>query len=165
MALPKLTFPILANEYGWQDSQSDVIASQLDGGLPLFRQNVLGNSIRAVGTVVLCGSEIDDFFTFYQTTVCFGALPFEIDLPIDDYLLETHKVKFAPNSLSVRRLTDVMCTVSFELEVEPLEYDEEQGAVIVGLFDEYGEGFDIEFPVNESRLNEIVNTDLPDMEL
>lgn len=168
MALPILTYSPLQSSYSFRDSESDVVATQMDGGAPFFRQNVEGNTFFASVGWVLSGADISAFFTFFQTTLSNGSLPFQLELLVDGFdfenggmVLTNHKCYFSPNSLKVSWLSENTLGVSAELEVQPNEYDIEQGLDIVGAYNEFGRAWRTLFPPLEDELDQIVNEDWP----
>ena len=161
MALPSMPYNPVVSGYSFEDAAADTLATQLDGGAPLWRSNVEGNAITANVEWKLYNAEVAAFHTFYKVTLCNGALPFSVSLIIDDDEPTALKAHFFPNSLQVKWLSDKIQSATATLEVVPDVYDVAWGQVIIALFNELGSTWESTFPNIENDLDQIVNVDLP----
>lgn len=157
--MAKLLIPPSQDGYtaadGWE-----VASVQLDGGAPRTRRDVLGAVARVAVTWVVGPGEYRYLRAFYRSTYN-GALPFTIDLLLDEAILTEYEAKFIPGTFRLAAQRGWSYTVTTELEVKPIvpvNYADE--IAIVDVVAAYGSYAAAE-PVLE-KLDEFVNVTLPD---
>lgn len=108
-------------EYG-----EEVVRSALDGGAGRYRSDIL-NSSTMVGVQWITDREGYDYLmAFYRTITKRGALPFTIDLIINDSELFEHTVHIVPGSFKLTGQKGLSHTVAATLEVHSfVNVDEE----------------------------------------
>jgi hypothetical protein len=163
MALPIFIWSLSRTGYSFGVNEDDVVSSQLQGPVPQIRKGLDKNFLLVNVGFALVGSDIDAFLTFYRTTLLNGALPFQVALIIDSHELTNHKAFFMPGSLKQNKISPDAMYFSAQFEVEPLNYDIDTGQAIVNLYNEFGDGWETEFPTEENELDQVVNEDLPEV--
>lgn len=152
----KFNIPPDQNGYSVQDPD-DVLSVKLDGGLSRTRK-IIDNATSLV--TVTWTLEVTDYEYLRNFYLVNKALPFEIDLLLDTYVLTEHTCKFVPNTMKLTNQSGLTFVCSATLEVKPLVFDLayiESQLMIVG---EYGsEAAAIEI-INQ--LNQLANVDFPD---
>lgn len=151
MALIKLKLAPDNSSYSVTDGK-EVVSIALDGGAGRYRRDVLGAS-SAVSVQWVCNrGEFHYIRAFFRSITGKGAAPFVIDLILDDPLPVEHVAYFVPGSMTLTGQRGLSYYVSAQLEVEPLNINEDLEIDYVFLFNEFGSQF-----YQEDKLNEIVN--------
>lgn len=104
----------------------DVVEVELDGGLARRRRDIAGSASRIECTWFLLPGEYQYFMAFYRSQLKRGAIPFLIELLLEQPYLEEIKASFRANTLSVKQI-GLSYEVSAELEAVPNtdnDYDE-----------------------------------------
>jgi len=101
-----------------------IIQTQLDGGRPRTRKDVLNPSSRVSVSWIFSGDQYDYFMAFYRTVTEEGALPFTIDLVIDSHAKQTYTANFVQNSVRFTEQNGAVYSVSAELDVAAAARDE-----------------------------------------
>jgi hypothetical protein len=132
---PKLPFIPEKTTYSYK-VDGDVVSVELDGGLPRKRRDIAGSASKVECTWFLSPVQYQYFMAFYRFTIKRGALPFLVDLLIEQPYLEEMKASFVANSLSMKQI-GLSFEVSAELEVVPIG-DDDFDEMIVLFYDESG---------------------------
>lgn len=91
MTLPKLLLKGRFSEDSFLRGSS-VVITQLEGGLPRIRKDLVEVS-DIFGVLFVCNSTDAQYFSaFYETTLVAGSLPFLVDLYGKNNILEEYKV-------------------------------------------------------------------------
>lgn len=158
MSLTKFTIAPDNSSYSVTDGK-EVVSVALDGGASRYRRDILGAS-SIVNVQWVCDREEFHYIrAFFRSLTGKGALPFVIDLILDDPLPVEHKAYFVPGSMVLTSQRGLSYYVTAQLEVEPVDLDEELEMDYVFLFNEFG----AEFPVYDDKLNEVVNILWPEV--
>jgi hypothetical protein len=126
----KLEVPVDARNYAGTFG-SPVIAVQLDGGAPRLRQDKLG-IVHIIDVAWYVGP--DDYkylMAFYRTGTSQGALPFTIDLVIDDSVPEEYTATFVPQTFRLESIEGITFTVRAQLAVVPIAADADADNLII----------------------------------
>jgi hypothetical protein len=126
----KLELPVDARNYTGVFG-SPVISTQLDGGAPRIRQDKLG-SVHIIDVAWFVGP--DDYkylMAFYRTGTSQGALPFTIDLVIDDSVPQEYTATFVPQSFKLESVEGLTFTVRAQLAVLPTTADAAADQLII----------------------------------
>ena len=136
MPLDKLELPPLQSGYGTEDFNR-VLSRDMDGGGSRTRLDMIGGDSVVDVQWSLGRAEFDQLITFYRDTINFGADPFLMDLYLDFSELTEHECYFIPGSLKLQGQRAHRFDLTAQLEVKPLEADEELDNAIVEFFNEY----------------------------
>lgn len=143
--------------YSVQDGE-EVISVKLDGGLSKYRRDVLNSSSSLTVQFTLTASGYRYLRDFYRVITEKGALPFLIDLIIDEAELTEHTAYFVPGTMKLQSQSGLQYVVSTQLEVQPLALTGYENEYIY-IYQEFGENW--EFWLN--YLQTIVNEDWPEV--
>jgi len=158
MALTKLTIPPDQASYSTKDG-NETLSVKLDGGQSRYRRDILEASSAVTVVWSATPGQFQYLRAFYKTVALRGALPFLIDLYLDLPTLTEHEVHFVPGSFGLTGQRGLQFTVSAQLEVKPLEVDDEYNETIVMLYNEYGS---LEVAkATLDQLAQLVNVDMP----
>ena len=106
-------------------------------------------------------SQFEYFRAFYKGSTVSGALPFLIDLVLDEaFALTEHQANFIPKKVRTSRVRGHSYQVTADLEVKPFAYADGYYDAIVFLYEEFGDdaaGAASLF----NQLEQFVNVDLP----
>lgn len=150
MALTKFKIPPESSSYSVADG-SEVVSVQLDGGLSRRRRDIIGASSKVDVSWILTQDGFAYLRSFFRGITGKGALPFLIDLILDDYELTEHTASFVEGSLKLTAQKGHTYWASAQLEVTPNE-DTDQGS-FAELYNNMGESW---FRYLD-KLNTIVN--------
>lgn len=142
----------------------EVVSTQLDGGAPRIRRDVLGAwaSVSVQWTVTPFGMKY--LRAFYRAQTVSGSLQFEIDLRLDDEVPTEHTALFMPSSMQVSPIDTLNYSVTAQLYVQPRATTQDD-LDYVDLYNLYGEAFVTQLPYIANELDQIVNVKFPsDME-
>ncbi len=134
--------------------KNDVVEVSLDGGLSRRRRDIIGSSSRISCTWFLLPHEFQYFMAFYRSHLKRGALPFTIDLLLEQPFLEEVTAAFVANTLRSKQI-GLSFEVEAELETVPL-VDTDYDDMILLFYDETGSGENAFFNV----LQQLTNFDL-----
>ncbi len=162
MALNKLSLVPDNSSYSVTDGKS-VIATQLDGGAMRYRRNVLGATSSVSCTWIIGPDDYRYLRSFYRSVVANGALPFMVDLLLDEPALIEHKAYFVPDTITLNSQKGLQYNVSAKLEVFPNEYDVEADMIFAVLYGELGPDYMSLFPLLESDFDELINVSIPEI--
>jgi hypothetical protein len=109
----------------------------MDGGGSRTRLDMIGGDSVVDVQWSLGRAEFDQLITFYRDTINFGADPFLMDLYLDFSELTEHECYFIPGSLKLQGQRAHRFDLTAQLEIKPLEADEELDNAIVEFFNEY----------------------------
>jgi hypothetical protein len=98
---------------------SGVIMTELDGGRPRIRRDVIGESHRVRVQWTLCRDSYDFMLAFYRTAIDRGALPFLATLLIDDRMPAKYECTMQPGSFSMGNHSGHRFVISATLFVVP----------------------------------------------
>jgi hypothetical protein len=146
------------SSYTATDGQ-EVVSVQLEGGAGKYRRDILGASAKVTATWILDREAYRYMRAFYQT-MNKGALPFLLELILDDPEPTEYEAHFVPGTMSLQSQSGNAYTITAELEVVPQPADEDYDALLVILASEYGS-----YSPGQSlfaTLQTFVNTNLPD---
>ena len=141
---------------------TETLSVKLDGGLSRHRKDI-ANSASLVSVSWVCDrNQFRYINSFYNLITDKGALPFELDLIIDNHELTNHTCKFVRGSFRLASKVGHRHVVTAQLEIKPIPYeDEDLELAFVVLYGEYGEDWESQFPTDESDIDEIINTFFP----
>lgn len=125
MTIQKFTVPPDNSSYGVSDGK-EVFAVQLDGGASRYRRAVIGATSTVDVSWILGPDEYKYVRSFYRGITGKGAIPFLIDLILDENFLTEHKAFFIPGSFKLTGQKGLTYWLSAQLEVYPNE-DEDNG--------------------------------------
>jgi hypothetical protein len=152
----KLTLSPDTSGYSITDGKQ-AIRQQLDGGRGRYRQDIANPAISVKCKWILNQVKYEYMRRFYHTTYG-GALPFTIDLLLDDGTVLTEvTANFIPGKFRVNNVKGTSYVVTAELEIEPPEQDEQTNTSYVTLYNAYGD--DSQAFIN--ALNQLVNVTMP----
>jgi len=158
MALTKLTIPPNQASYSVKDG-NETLSVKLDGGQSRYRRDILEASSIVDVAWSVNGAEFQYLRAFYKTTSRRGSLPFLIDLYLDLPTLTEHEAYFVKDTVKFPSQRGLEFTVSAQLEVKPLEADDDYNQAIVDLYNEYG-SYEAAQEVL-AQLEQLTNVDLP----
>lgn len=112
----------------------EIISTQLEGGASRFRRDVVGAAatVRCTWTLDLNGYQY--LRAFYNLATDKGALPFLIDLLIDQPTLEEYEARILPGTVEMSRPLGYSRQQSMTLEVIPV-HNPEVDRLIIDAFD------------------------------
>ena len=114
----KLNFVPETSSYAVQDSASEFLRVQLDGGAGRYRKDIL-NATRVIDCQWTLGpSDYDAFISFYRG-FCAYPSPFLIDLVSEEYGMQECQAWFMPETLQVTKPGRLFLTINAQLEVAP----------------------------------------------
>ena len=116
----------------------EVLAVQLDGGLPRFRQDLIGGAKKVTVQWTIGPADYSYLKAFYRTTVGRGAEAFLVDLILDEPVLTQHEAYFNPGTMKLTGVQGLTYTVKAELFVKPIAPDTEYDEALVELVGIYG---------------------------
>ena len=161
MPLEKLNMTPAQDAYSMADGD-EVLYQQLEGGGPRLRKDIENsfNRVNVQWDTTQAGYKY--LRAFFITATKKGALPFLIDLIIDEAILTEHEANFVPNTF---RLSGVQgsnaFTVNAALDVKPIAPDDEYNQTIIDIYGAY-DSFDAANSAIE-QLDILTNTDLPEI--
>lgn len=100
--------------------KNEVVSIDLEGGLSRSRKDVLGASAFVDCRWFLTSEQYQYFKAFYNLSAGRGALPFLIDLLLDQPFLEEFTAKFVADSFEMSDPRGLSFQVSAQLEVTPI---------------------------------------------
>jgi hypothetical protein len=154
MSLTKFIIRPDNSSYSATDGK-EVVSVALDGGSSRYRRDILGAS-SIVNVQWVCDREEFHYIrAFFRSLTGKGALPFAIDLILDNSLPVEHKAYFIPGSMVLTGQRGLSYYVSAQLEVEPVDIDEDMEIDYVIMFNEFGD--EASMLRGEDLLNELVN--------
>lgn len=160
MALKKFIIPPLETGYTVTDGE-ETIVEKLDGGAGRYRSDILNASLKVTVRWLFTQAQFGYFRAFYKGTTASGALPFLLDLIVDEgATLTEHTCNFVPRKVKTAKVKGFSYQVSAELEVRPIVYSDGFYESIVFLYEHFGEdqtGASSMF----NQLEQLVTVDLP----
>ena len=154
MAMTKFIIPPDNSAYSVTDGK-EVVATQLDGGAARYRRDIIGATSTVNVSWILNEDSYKYLRSFYRGITGKGALPFLIDLILDEYEPIEHKVYFIPGSMQLTAQKGLTYWASAQLEVYPNE-DTDNGDFAY-IYNALGQNWRISL----DKLNVIVNTNWP----
>jgi len=126
------------SSYSVEKSIEETMRAQLEGGAGRYRADILGASNLVNCSWILDGTQFTYFEAFYRSVAGNGALPFTIDLIINDAELREYTARFVPKTKKLTAQKGLAYYVSAQLEVNDdtnpgidlvtvLEYNASQG--------------------------------------
>ncbi|RTL04406.1 hypothetical protein EKK58_10560 [Candidatus Dependentiae bacterium] len=154
-----LKLVITPSENGYSVTDGNEIAStKLDGGLSKSRKDKENAAaIVSVKWTVLSKLEYEYIRAFYRTPAKTGANEFLIDLLMDDTGMTEHIAKFVPGSFKTDEVDANTYGISAQLEVKPLDEDEDYNNGLVASYNAYGTDYENFY----NMLSNFVNVQLP----
>lgn len=157
MALTNFAIPPDNSSYSVTDG-NEVIATKLASGASRYRRDIIG-ATSTVNVTWIVGRDAYKYIrAFYKAIAQKGALPFTIDLILDEPDLTAHKAYFVPGTMVLTGQQGLTYFVSAQLEVYPNEATESD-AEYVYLYNGFGPNY-LSF---EALFNKTVNVDLPEV--
>lgn len=156
MAMQKFVIPPDNSQYSVNDGK-EVVATELDGGAARYRRDVIGATSTVDVAWILDTIDYKYLRSFYRGLTGKGALPFLIDLILDEAELTEHKVYFVPGSMQLTGQKGLTYWVSAQLEVYPNEDTDNGNAAL--MYNAMGKNWQ-KF---EDKLNDIVNHIWPEV--
>lgn len=118
--MTKFAIPPTIAGYSVKPGQ-EVVSTELDGGRPRLRKDILNASQRVTCSWTLTAEQYDYAMAFYEGVLNGGALPFTIDLIINNAAKATYTANFVPNTFQLSSKTGAnVLVVTAELDVEPI---------------------------------------------
>lgn len=114
----KFIIPPTQASYRVRDGQA-AISVQLEGGAARYRKDVQNPSYAVDCSWVFTDVDYQYFRAFYNTETAQGALPFLIDLLIEEDGLVEHEAYFVPTSVRLSMANPSAFSVSAQLDVSP----------------------------------------------
>lgn len=116
------------------NSPQEVLRVQLDGGAGRYRKDFIGSTSIVNVSFQLDWPKYNYFWAFYRSETDRGALPFTLEMFLEDATLREYTCRFMPGSIKVttQALTFI---VTCQLEVEPIAEDPSADAAIVALYE------------------------------
>lgn len=154
--IQKLIIPPDRNSYNFLDGE-EVLSVALDGGASKFRSDVLNSNIRVSVQWTLNPTSYNYFRAFYNTIIAKGALPFLIDLYIDNpFELTEHEAHFVPGTFGLRSQSGQAFVIAATLEIKPIAMTQENidAGLLFGLFGE-------EYIYYNNLFDNIINVQIP----
>jgi hypothetical protein len=116
--MAKFLIPPLSPSYSVEGATEEVLRAQLDGGASKFRADIIGAALNVACNWQFDPSENEYFWAFFRTATSRGALPFEIDLLIDNSELTEYSAHFVGKP-KLTQQSGLTYYVSAMLEVMP----------------------------------------------
>lgn len=160
MEMVKFVIPPDNSQYTVADGK-EVIATQLDGGAARYRQDIIGATSTVTVTWILGRDEYLYLRSFYRGITGKGAVPFLIDLILDDYELTEHKAYFIPGTMQLTQQKGLTHWVSAQLEVMPNE-DIDKGS-FAHIYNALGSGWKLWLDLLDVVVNEKLPESLPNV--
>lgn len=159
-----MLFPFCPLQASYAPSMTDgVIATELDGGAPRTRLDILGGPHNVQATWVLRRDKFNIWLAYWRQWERSGGVYYEMDLLIDSGDLERYQATFVPGSTSWTENGDVF-TISAGLWVLPLakylDQDTDPYLPYLELIELYNGDVDEMLRVF-NLLAKLVNVDLP----
>lgn len=137
---------------------SGVVATKLDGGASRYRADQLGAAALVTVGWTLSAWQYQYLMAFFRSATERGSEPFLIDLIMDNAAMQEYTAHFVPESFALTGRAGEAYLVGAQLEVIPLDEDEEFDEGVVVSYDEYGE----DAPLVYADLEALVNEHLPE---
>jgi hypothetical protein len=131
----KFAVPVVGQGYTARRGNA-VIATELDGGRPRLRRDILNPSSRVTVSWVFNAEQYNYYQAFYHTTTIEGSLPFDIDLIIDRANKQEYEASFVPESSQLTSKQGDVFFVSAELYVTAAVRDATADAALVTAYNE-----------------------------
>lgn len=155
MPLPRLE--IVPDQTGYSvEEPSDTVRIATAGGSSANYRDMIGASSLVSITWICDPDEYEELVEFYKVTLKKGALPFLIDLVIDEPFPSEYEATFIPNTFTLSSVKGLTYTVTAQLEAAYQEPNEVYDNFIV---DQYGGNEEETTFVN--LLERLVNVLLP----
>jgi hypothetical protein len=135
---------------------NELLSVQLSGGPSWVRRDFIGAVAMIDATWNLPPEGANYLQAFYRTELQRGALPFLIDLILDDFDLAEYQARFVPGSFRIGSVQGLKTSFSAQLEVKPRAADAVADESLMEVF----EAFDVEGGYALGLLEELVNVDL-----
>lgn len=110
-----------------------VVETQLDGGLPKKRRDILNPANRVTCAWVLNATDFDYFMAFYFTTTKNGSLPFTVNAVIDSHAEAIYTATFVKGSVKYSAAGGVF-SVSADFDVEAIARNATTDAALVSAY-------------------------------
>lgn len=154
--IQKLILPPDPDGYSFLDGL-ETLSAQLDGGASRYRSDILNANIRLNVQWTLTPTTYNYIRAFYKVVTQRGALPFLVDLYIDNpFELTEHEAHFVPGTFGLKMQRGQAFVVGATLEVKPLPDNQTNidAGLLYGLFgEEYNQFNDI--------LDNLINVEIP----
>lgn len=149
---------ITPDEAGYSAATGEeTLRVQLDGGAGRYRRDILGASSSVEVQWTIGPTEYAYLKTFSRVATAQGALPFLIDLILDEPFPVEHEARIIPGSFSLASVQGMTYTVRASLEVTPNAPDDEYDEGLLLIVGEYGEDAGLIL----LSFEEIANVDMP----
>ena len=152
----KLKLPPDQSGYSVKDG-TEVVSTKLDGGASRYRRDVLRSTSTVSAQWTASPKQYKYLRAFFKSVTIAGAVPFLIDLLLDEPFLTEHKAYFVPGSMSLSQQQGMTYFVQAQLEVYPIVQND---AANISYVEMYGALGDIGANVL-NRLAKLVNVDMP----
>lgn len=113
---------------------TEVLATELDGGKPRMRRDILNASSRVSVSWKFKAAEYNYFWAFFRTTLVRGSLPFELDLLMEGAGLQERTVQFVPGTVQLGQQDGDVHVINAELYVDPIAADASADDAIVDAY-------------------------------
>lgn len=136
---------------------TETLSVSLDGGAARYRKDILNSSSQVSVQWTLSREQYDYFRVFYKLVTVSGALPFLLDLYVDEsFELTEHECHFVPGTVGLKSQAGLTFVVGATLEIKPVPISEStiDQAAMYGLFGD-------QWATYEDLVDLIVNTYTP----
>jgi len=126
------------NSYSFSDFP-ECISVELEGGAPKIRKDIANSFFRLNVQWSLNQDQYNYIRYFYRYVLNSGALPFFLDLYVDDpFELKTHQCQIVPGSFGLANQKGNLFVVKAVLYVKPIEMDQDnqEFGVVYAIFGE-----------------------------
>lgn len=135
--LQKLLYPPDQESYSVTDGTT-VVATALDGGSSRYRADLLDAAAIVTVQWTLGPADFQFFKAFFRTALANGALPFLIDLYMDNAELTEHEVHIVPGTFKLASQQGNTFIITCNLEAIPNNTDATLNYYIILLTSIYG---------------------------
>ncbi|HEX4302828.1 MAG TPA: hypothetical protein VHZ78_08540 [Rhizomicrobium sp.] len=136
--LDKLLVRAQASGYSTTPPQDGVIRVALNGGAGRYRADIEGGTSLVQVAFILDPAQWQYFWAFLRNRAADGSEPFLADLVLDGSPVTEFTVYLIPGSAKVTGVKGVIKYVSAQLEVLPLDVDEDADSSVVDIFEAAG---------------------------
>ncbi len=138
MVLPRLWLEPEQGSYGVQYPDDAVLRAKPSAGPSLMRLDFAGAPFQTSIEFRLDFERCAYWAAFYNTTISFGSLPFEVGLIIDDPDIRWHECRIIPGSVSGPQQRGNLYILQMQMEVKPIPRDTVADAALVAAVEASG---------------------------
>jgi len=150
------------------DNGKGALYTELDGGAGRLRRDFDTPNAEATLQWELRQSAYEYIQVFFRHSTKNGALPFLLDLVLDDAFLTEYTCRFKPDTFKLTRVKGLTHTVQAKVEVEQPIPDQDYDALYIFIFENYGgqecDNVYVNFKRMTDELEKLVNITLPTLD-